>query len=95
MWRIITHHLLFDQRFERIDLAIVAPLHELNLSKGTLADNLERGEVVGLFLGAQEAQVFYFGAAHAVLLADFAVVRNGRLLHQGLEFKRSTIMSVM
>lgn len=45
-----THHLLLDKRLERIDLAVVTPLDQLDLSKSTLADNLERGEVVGLLL---------------------------------------------
>ena len=83
------HHLLFDKRLERIDLAVVAPLDQLDLSKSTLADNLERGEVVGLLLCPQEAQVFDFGTAHAVFFGSFPAVGERGLLHDGVEFESS------
>lgn len=89
------YHFLLDKRLERINLAIVASLDELDFSKGTLADNLERGKVVRLLLCSQKPQVFNFGAAHAGLLARFPAVGNGRLLHQGLEFECSASLLIL
>jgi hypothetical protein len=59
------YHFLLDQRLQRIDLAVVLALNKLDLSKSTLTDNLESGEVVWLLLCSQESQVLDFGIAHA------------------------------
>lgn len=84
------YHLLLDKRFERIDLAVVAPLDKLDLSESTLADNLQCREVVWLLLCPQEAQVFDFGTAHAVLFGPFSAVGERGLFHNGVKFESST-----
>jgi hypothetical protein len=92
---VVAHHFLLDKRFKRIDLAIVASLNEFDLSKGTLANNFQCGKVLGFLLCPQEPQVFDFGTAHAVLLAHFSVIGNGRLFHEGFEFEGSVLVLVM
>lgn len=52
--QVAAYHFLLDKRLERINLAIVASLDELDFSKGTLADDLECGEILGLLLGSEE-----------------------------------------
>lgn len=89
------YHLLLHKRLERVDLAVVAPLHQLDLSESTLADNLQCREVFGLLLCPQEPQVFDFGTAHAVLLGPFSAVGDGRLLHKSIEFESSVARSVV
>jgi hypothetical protein len=37
-----SYHFLFDKRFQRVDLAVVLSLDELDFSEGTLADDLQR-----------------------------------------------------
>lgn len=67
-----THHFLFDERLERVDLAIVLPLDQPHFTKGTLADDFERVVVLRSLVGAKESQEVSLGTAHAVGLALFS-----------------------
>ena len=91
---VIAYHLLLHERLEGVDLAVVAPLDELDLSKGTLSDNLECREVVWLLLCTQEPQVLDFGTAHAVLFADLTVVGDTRLLEEGFDLECSVAVLI-
>lgn len=60
---VLFEHFRLDQRLHGIDLAVALFLHQLDLAKGTLADNLDRVVVFGLVLCAQESQILAFFAA--------------------------------
>jgi len=51
----VTHHFGLDQRFERVDFAVVLALHEFHFTECTLTDDLERGVVLWPLAGAEEA----------------------------------------
>jgi hypothetical protein len=69
-----TYHLGLDKRLEGVDLAIVLALHELDFTKGSLADDLEGCVVLRPLAGTKETEEVCFGATHAGRLLLFARV---------------------
>lgn len=51
----LANHLCFDQRLERVDLAVVLPLYKLDFTKSTFANDLEGGVVLRPLTRTQKA----------------------------------------
>jgi hypothetical protein len=49
-----TYHLGLDKRFESVDFLITLPLHKLDFTKGTLADDLQCAVVLRAFGSSEE-----------------------------------------
>jgi hypothetical protein len=87
---VLLEHFRLDQGLHGIDLAISLLLNQLDFSKGTLSDNLDRVVVLGLILGAQETQIlaFFSSSGRPELLA------SGRTLGGILEFLLQLALSI-
>jgi hypothetical protein len=66
---------VLDERFQSVDLAVSLPLNQLNLTEGTLSNNLDSRKILGSLLGPQKSQIFGFGASHLILLLSLAGIR--------------------
>jgi hypothetical protein len=88
-----SNHFSLDKGLQGVDLAVIPSLDELDLAESTLANNFECREVVGLFFGPEETQVFGFSSAHLDLLLRFAGVGPGGLFHDGFQLERPEAMS--
>lgn len=83
------YHLALDERLKRINLAIILPLHQLDLTECSLADNFKRCKVLWLFLGAEETEILSFGTTHVVALLLFPGLIDGGVLLYLLQLESS------
>jgi hypothetical protein len=52
-----THHFGLDKRLEGIYFAIIFPLHQTDLSKGTFANDFDGLKIIRPFFGSQKAEI--------------------------------------
>ena len=50
------YHFCFDKRLQGIHLAVILPLHQLDLTERTLSDDLDSNEVLWPLTSPQEAK---------------------------------------
>lgn len=56
----MAYHLCLDEGLQGVDLAVMLALDELDLTKGTLSNDLESGIVLGTFAGTEETEEVCF-----------------------------------
>lgn len=78
-----TYHFRFDKGLECVDFAIVLALHQLDLAERTLADDLERGEVLRSFLGPQESKELDLVSSHGGFLLHLHPIRYAWFFQNG------------
>jgi hypothetical protein len=86
---------LLHKRLEGVDLAVVAPLNELDLSKGTLSNDLECREVVRPLLCTQKSQVLDLSTAHVLFFADLSAVGDTGLFEEGFNLECSVTVLIL
>ena len=86
---ILLEHLCLDQGLERVNLAIGPPLHQLNLTKRTLSDDLDSLEVVGCLSGPKESKEVRLLLGHSIRILTCLFLRNGRVADQLIELRRT------
>lgn len=74
---VLLEHLSLDERLESVDLAIGLPLHQLDLTKCTLSDNLDCLEVVRGFLGPEESKEVGFPYGNGSGVLTFLLLGHG------------------
>jgi len=84
-----TYHLGLDKRFEGVDLLITLPLHKLDFTKGTLADNLQCAVVLRTFGSSEETQEVGLLLLGGVLLLLLTGIRQFVAQTNALELLRS------
>ena len=84
-----TYHLGLDKRFESVDLLITLPLHKLDFTKGTLADDLQCAVVLRTFGSSEETQEVGLLLLGGVLLLLLTGIRQFVAQTNALELLRS------
>ena len=92
---ILLEHFRLDQRLERVNLAIGPPLHQLDLTKRTLSNDLDSLEIAGCLPGPKESKEVRFLLRHSIRILTCLFLRNGRVADQLIELRRTRSNGLM
>lgn len=84
-----TYHLGLDKRFEGVDFLITLPLHKLDFTKGTLADDLQCAVVLRTLSSSEETQEVGLLLLGGVLLLLLTGIRQFVAQTDALKLLRS------
>lgn len=84
-----TYHLGLDKRLEGVDFLITLPLHQLDFTEGTLANDLQRAVILGTFGSSEETQEVGLLLLGGVLLLLLTGIRQFVAQTDALKLLRS------